>query len=93
MKINVEHIAKLAALTLSDYEIDKFCQQLSSILNYIKILQKCDVSQVEQTIQITTLQNITRSDTETTCLSQQDATGSSTKIYNGLFEIKGILET
>ncbi len=45
----VEHVAKLARLSLTAEEVDRFSQQLSSILGYIEKLQQLDVEGVEPT--------------------------------------------
>jgi len=61
-KQEVEHIAKLARLELADKEKEKFRTQLSEILDYVKKLQKVDLSKVEPTAQVTGLLNVTRQD-------------------------------
>lgn len=58
----VEHIAKLARLKLTEQEKEKFAQQLSSILNYAKQLDEVDAINVEPTNQIIGLRNIFRQD-------------------------------
>jgi len=47
--IPAEHIAKLARLGLSESEIKKFQKELSSILDYINLLEEVDVSNVKPT--------------------------------------------
>lgn len=49
----VRHIAKLARLTLSDAEVEKFATELTSILKYIDLLQEVDTDGVEATAQVT----------------------------------------
>lgn len=48
-KKEVQHIAKLARLGLTETEIKKFQKELSSILDYFRSLEKLDVSKVEPT--------------------------------------------
>ncbi len=48
-KQDTEHIAKLARLGLSQSEIKKFQKELSSILDYIKLLEEVDVSNIKPT--------------------------------------------
>ncbi len=62
-KKEVEHIANLARLELGEKEKEKFRTQLSSILNWVRKLQRVDLSKVEPIAQITGLQNVTRPDT------------------------------
>lgn len=42
----VEHIAKLARLNLSDEEKSRYREQLSSILDYVTMLQELDTSSI-----------------------------------------------
>ncbi len=48
-KQDVQHIAKLARLGLTEDEIKKFQKDLSSILDYFKSLKEIDVLKVEPT--------------------------------------------
>ncbi len=59
----VRHIAKLARLTLSDAEVDKFTTELTSILKYIDLLQEVKTDGVEATAQVTGQTNSLREDT------------------------------
>ena len=58
----VRHLAKLSKLKLSDDEIKKFTPQLGEILDFFKMLQEVDTSGVEETSQVTGLENVTRKD-------------------------------
>lgn len=61
-KNEIEHIAKLARLELSDEELNKYGNQLSNILKYVEQLQEVDISHVEPTAQVTGLFNVFRKD-------------------------------
>ncbi len=61
-KDQVLHIAKLARLTLTSIEVDKMTKELSSILDYINILNEADTSKTEPTAQVTGLTNAWRED-------------------------------
>jgi len=58
----VEHIAELARLRLTEAEKEKYSEQLSNILGYFEKLQSVDTSNVEPTSQVTGLTNIMRED-------------------------------
>jgi len=64
---DVQKIAHLARLKLSDEEVEKFSHQLSDILNYAKMLDEVDTSNVEPISQITGLQNVTFKDEVKNC--------------------------
>ena len=92
MKIDVTHIAKLANLTLTDEEKNKFEPQLSEVLTYVEKLQKVDTSGVEPTSQVTGLENVLRDDKSSESLSQDVALSQAPLTKNGMFQVKGIFE-
>jgi len=59
---DVKHVAKLARLRLSSDEIKKFSGQLSEILKYIEQLDEVNTQGLEETSQVTGLENITQAD-------------------------------
>jgi aspartyl-tRNA(Asn)/glutamyl-tRNA(Gln) amidotransferase subunit C len=61
-KKEIEHIAKLARLELTDAELEKYGGQLSGILGYIDMLKEVDTAGVEPTAQVTGLLNVLRDD-------------------------------
>ena len=61
-KDQVRHIAKLARLKLSDDEVEKFSKELTSILQYVDMLQEVDTKNVEPTAQVTGQSNVFRED-------------------------------
>lgn len=61
-KQDIEHIAKLARLKLSEDELTKYGSQLSGILSYIDQLKEVDTEGVEPTAQVTGLVNALRGD-------------------------------
>ena len=58
----VENVAKLARLGMSEEDITTFQQQLSVILENIKILQEADVSGVSPTAHASRLTSVIRED-------------------------------
>ena len=58
----VRHIAKLARLTLSDAEVEKFSTELTSILDYVDRLQEVDTKKVEPLKNVTGQKNAWRED-------------------------------
>lgn len=61
-KQEVEKIALLARLGLSEEEKETFAKQLSSILDYVKNLSEVDTQGIEPTAQVTGLENVMRED-------------------------------
>lgn len=58
----VEHIAVLARLNLTEQEKQEYREQLSAILDYVEKLGKADTDMVEPTSQVTGLVNVMRED-------------------------------
>jgi len=58
----VQKIADLARLGLTDAELDKFAGQMTGILEYVDILNEVDTEGVEPTYQVTGLTNVTQAD-------------------------------
>jgi len=61
-KKEVQHIAKLARLGLTEKEIEKFQKELSSILEYVEKLKEVDISEVEPTSHSIKVENVMRGD-------------------------------
>lgn len=61
-KDQIEHIAKLARMELTEEEKEKFFKELSSILDYIEQLNKVDTSKVKGLSQVTGLESVMRED-------------------------------
>jgi aspartyl-tRNA(Asn)/glutamyl-tRNA(Gln) amidotransferase subunit C len=59
---DVEHVAHLAQLYLTDDELDRMQTQLSNILDAIDTLQGVDTSHVGPTASVIQLENVMRDD-------------------------------
>lgn len=59
---DVLKLARLARLTLTDEEVEKYRTELSEILKYVELLQNVGVDGLEPTSQVTGLKNVTRDD-------------------------------
>ncbi len=61
-KEEVKHIAKLARISLNQEEIEQMQKELSSILDYFKLLNELDVSEVNPAFYSIPLKNVIRED-------------------------------
>lgn len=59
---DVLKLARLARLTLTDEEVEKYRTELSEILQYVEQLQTADVTGLQPTYQVTGLTSVTRDD-------------------------------
>lgn len=92
-KEQVKHVANLSQLKLSDAEVIKFGQQLSSILGYIELLNEVDTSNVLPTSQTTGLTNVTRKDSppDHQCLTQEESLANALDKKNGYIKTEAVL--
>lgn len=59
---DVQHLAQLSSLQLTDDEIDSLRVDIAGILSYVQQLSELDTTGVEPTYQVTDLENVWRSD-------------------------------
>lgn len=58
----VQKIARLARLELTDEELERYAGQITNILNYVDVLKELDTSSVPETSQVTGLFMVDRPD-------------------------------
>ncbi|TSC90934.1 MAG: aspartyl-tRNA(Asn)/glutamyl-tRNA (Gln) amidotransferase subunit C [Parcubacteria group bacterium Gr01-1014_2] len=61
-KKDIDHIAELARLGLSEKEKKKYAKELSGILDYMDKLNEINTERVQPTAQVTGLKNVFRKD-------------------------------
>jgi len=88
----VEHVAQLARIGLTDEEKEMFRDQLSAILEYMEKLNELNTSQISPTAQVITLGNVMRSDEVGPCLSQEEVLANAPKKEQGCFRVQPVLE-
>lgn len=59
---DVQHLAQLSSLQLTDAETDSLQQDITNILGYVEQLGALDTAGVEPTYQVTDLENVWRDD-------------------------------
>lgn len=91
-KKEVEKIAKLARLELSDKEVDIYAQQLSAILGYVDQLQEVDTENVEITSQVTGLSNIMREDVVESFDNSEELVKMAPENQDNLIKVKAVFE-
>ncbi|HWK80763.1 MAG TPA: Asp-tRNA(Asn)/Glu-tRNA(Gln) amidotransferase subunit GatC, partial [Thermomicrobiales bacterium] len=70
-KQDVDHVASLARLGLSDEEKETLRDQLSSILDHIAVLNRLDTDAISPTAQVIALSNVLRADEVLPSLTQE----------------------
>lgn len=89
---DVQKIARLARLHLTEEELDVYQTQLSSILEYIATLDELNLDQIDPHIQAGNLRNITRDDIIQPSLPTEDALFNAIETRDNQFFIQPILD-
>jgi len=88
----VEHVAHLAQLHLSEDEIEKYHEQLGNILAYMEKLNELDTEQVEPTSHVLPLKNVFREDEVNHPLPQVDFLPLAPKVEQRYYKVPKIIE-
>ena len=88
----VETIAELAKLTLTDAEKSMFQEQLSAILDYAEMLQQLDTSGIPPMTSAIPLHNVLRPDEVRPSLSTEDALANAPDMADDSFRVRAILD-
>ena len=88
----VEHVALLARLQLTDEERERFTAQLNSILEHFEQLQRIDTTGVPPMSHAVEMSNVLRDDEPTTSLSPEDALGNAPDQAQNCFRVPRVIE-
>lgn len=88
----VEHVANLAKLSLTEEEIELYGRQLSAILEYFAMLQQLDTDAIPPTATVLPLRNVMRADECGPSLPREDVLANAPAVAEGHFRVKAILE-
>ena len=89
---DVRHVARLARLHMNEAELEAMQQQLSSILEYVDMLQEVDVTGVPPTAQVTDVVNVVRPDEVRPSLPVEEALAEAPHREGDFFKVKPVLE-
>jgi aspartyl-tRNA(Asn)/glutamyl-tRNA(Gln) amidotransferase subunit C len=95
MSINraqVEHVAKLARLSLSGEEKTQFTSQLNDILQFAEKLNELDTDDVEPTSHVYPVTNVMREDVVKPSLDREKVLLNAPDQKDGLFRVPAVFE-
>lgn len=87
----VEYVAELARLGLTDDEVTRLQDQLSSILDHIAAIDRLDTSAIPPTAQVVTLSNVMRDDEVRPSLPREAVLANAPRQADGFFEVLAVL--
>ena len=88
----VEHIAQLARLTLSDEEKALYQEQLSAILEYFEKLEGLDTEAISPTATVLPLRSVMREDEPKPSAPREDILANAPAAEDGCFEVPAVLD-
>ncbi len=88
----VEHIAALARLRLTDEEKARYREQLSAILDYMTKLRQLDTSAIEPTATVLPLHTVLRPDVVTPSFPPAELLANAPEAEGGMFRAPPVLE-
>lgn len=88
----IEHVANLARLALTEEEISLFREQVGSILKYANQLQQLEVEDVVPTSHVLPLANVMREDQTRSFITHDEALRSAPDFADGQFRVPAVME-
>ncbi len=88
----VEHVARLARLALTEEEKELFSRQLSDILTYIQKLKELNTDGVPPTSHVLPLKNVFREDRVRPSLLRERSLSNAPEQEGGFFRVPKIIE-
>ena len=88
----VDHIAELAKLALSDDEKERFGEQLSAILGYADRLQELNTDDISPTASVLPVDTVLRTDAHRPGLSPKAATANSKDAEDDMFRVNKVFK-
>ena len=90
-KKDVEHIARLARLRLSEEEKELYTKQLGQIFTYIEKLNQPDTKNVQPLSHVVEMKNVFREDIIKPSFSQEEVLANAPAKQHGHFKVKKII--
>ena len=91
-KEEVEHVAWLARLELSEEEKERLTGHLNQIMGHFEKLQELDTSAVEPTSHSIPVENVFRGDEVGTCLPVEDVLANAPESRDDQFVVPQVVE-
>jgi len=88
----VEYVARLARLKLTEEEKVKYTRQLGDILKYMNKLNELNTEKVEPTSHVLPLSNVFREDVVKPSLKQEEVLANAPEVEYGHFKVKKVIE-
>jgi aspartyl-tRNA(Asn)/glutamyl-tRNA(Gln) amidotransferase subunit C len=92
MNISIEHLSRLARLSLTEEEKSRYGNQLDNILQYVEKLNELDTEGIEPTSHVISISNVMREDTLRPSLDRDDALMNAPDKTDAFYRVPKIIE-
>jgi aspartyl-tRNA(Asn)/glutamyl-tRNA(Gln) amidotransferase subunit C len=86
-RAEVQHVARLARLALSEDDVERFREQLSAILDAVSAVSELDLAEVEPTSHPLDVTNVWRADEPRASLAVDEATANASDRERDFFRV------
>jgi len=88
---DVAHVARLARLTLTEADLERFTAQLADILGHATDMAALDLSGIEPTSHPYPLRNVLRADVAAPSLDRDEVLAAAPAVEAGMFKVPPVL--
>jgi aspartyl-tRNA(Asn)/glutamyl-tRNA(Gln) amidotransferase subunit C len=92
MDISIDHLARLARLTLTEEEKPLYREQLLGILRYMETLNELDTTGIEPTSHVISISNVMREDSARPSLDREEALRNAPDRTDAFYRVPKIIE-
>ena len=91
-RVEVEHVARLARLKLTEEELDTFTEQMDGILSYVDKLNELDTEGIVPTSHAVPMENAFREDEAREGIGVASAVANAPLAADGFFRVPRVIE-
>jgi aspartyl-tRNA(Asn)/glutamyl-tRNA(Gln) amidotransferase subunit C len=88
----VLHVARLARIGLTDADVERFQQQLSTILEHFDVLRRFDTTGVEPTTHTLPLTGVMGDDEPRPSLTPEEVLANAPLTHDGYLRVRAVLD-
>lgn len=88
----IKNLSILAKLNLTEAQIEKYTNDLSSVMSYMEEIKSVDVSDVQETARVAKEENVLREDEVRESMIQKEALKNCKNTHDGYFLVPAIFK-
>lgn len=89
---NIEHIARLTKLEISDKDKENFTKDMNVIIEYLEIIKELDLKDVKPTVHVLPITNVYREDVVIPSLDRELVLANAKSSGEGCFKVAKVVD-